>query len=488
MTTFIPGGTKWPCPNCKRLQLFQRPIPKEALPITIKCSLPECGFGISYSTLDADTPPCYAKYGPEAVLSGNWIVEIQEAKKPYWKQAEAEGKQISFRERADAIAGHLAGGHECIQSLKFDLEQLAEAMTIQFEGEWGALTSFQRFWHPTHTNQFIKQPFLALHTLAHNEFVRQRTRLVLHPKFFVPELGLFVPGTGGLLAQLITPYSQFSFPVERWMASILDLPEAFQLRVSGDKIIGKHLFSCWADIPGTVTDSDHEPDAPSIKIKNGLAARQWLATLGVPPWTNMPLERGVDFLPSGIDFFKYTATPAHRRAWTEFAEKGKLAYIVPTADQRVSGWEFAMTVGAYGLGQKLCLITDPQRKDLYTSLWKENTGPTTMSRAFHWKVIQDQQDLADTPWESFRYVFVDYTQDMPIEICRSLAEYRGRVIIITDDPLMDTLEANVQASHFYACVNALAVEQRIPAAEAEFNYDLLEHTLVSAILRDWGKS
>jgi hypothetical protein len=488
MTVFIPGGTKWPCPVCKRLQLFQRPIPQEALPVTVKCGFVDCQYKISFSTLDADTPPTYPKLGPDQRVQGNWTVEIQEQQRSYWKTAMAEGKQVSFHDRADAIAGHLAGGLECIQSLKYDLEQLSDAMAAQFEGEWGVLTSFQRCWNPHYCNQFIKQPFLALATLAQDEFVKQRTRLVLHPKFFVQELGFFVPATGGFLIQLITPYSQFSFPVERWMAAVLDLPEPLQLRVSGNKIVGKHLFSCWADIPGTVPDIDHHPDAPSLKISNGLLARRWLASAGVAPWNSMPLEQSVDFLPSGIDFFRNSAQSQHRRAWTTFAECGKLAYFVPSSEQRVSAWEFAITVGAYGIGQKLCLITDPFKKDLYANLWRETAGATTMSRHFHWKVVKDQQDLADTPWDSFKYILVDYTPDMPIEICRSLAEYNGRVILISDDPLLDTLESNVQASSFYACVNGIAVEQRLPAAEAEFNYDLVEHTLVSAILRDWRKS
>lgn len=97
MSIFIPGGTRWACPTCKRVQLFVRPIPQEALPVVIKCGFTDCTFAVSYSTLEIDNPPIYPKLGPERRVQGNWSVEIQEAQKSrYWDAAKAEGQQISF--------------------------------------------------------------------------------------------------------------------------------------------------------------------------------------------------------------------------------------------------------------------------------------------------------------------------------------------------------------------------------------------------------
>lgn len=499
MTTFIAAGTRWPCPNCKRLQAFQRGIAKEALPIILKCGFADCKFSQAFSTLDADTPPKFPKVDPVNITQGNWEIVYQEPEKPAWQEA-GTGGQVSFRKRANAISGHLAAAFECVESLRYDLNQLVDAMTCQLEGEWGIHTNFLRFWNPAKVNAFMKMPFLALKTLATNENVRLRTRLILHPQFFLPELGLPINGLGGMLIQLITPYTQFTFPLERWFSSLCEVPEQLQLRCyygenGSSKIVGRDLHLCWKDIPGCYTDSDHLEDAPSIRIAAGnREARCWLATMGVPPWPKQELTRE-DFLASGLDYFETTSpTPKQRRAFATFRNCGRLGYFVSGPDARMAAWEFCMSVGTFGIGQKLCIIGDPRLQKTYSGLAREATGPTTMSRYFHWKVVRDLEDILQgdmgssmIPWQSFKYIFVDYTPDTPLELLQYLQLYTGRLVIVHHDPLMDTLESNIEASHFHACLNGVHYDDYVPGSQDSFDYELAEHSVVTAILRSWKK-
>lgn len=481
MTTFIQSGTRFPCPQCQRLQAFRREIPVNALPLTITCAFEDCGYKHSYSTLDAEHPPIFGKTDPAQRIDGIWQIEMQEAAqdKKYWEQ---ELKGLSFQARIEAVAGHVAGCLQLVHSLRFDLNELADAVASQFEGEWSMMTSFIRMWHPKRVNHFVKNPFFPLETNAPDEFIKQRSKLLLHPNFFVPEVGWYLTEDHGMFAQIITSYTYFMLPPEEWIAAQCKLPYAARLTVAEDKIVGRDLFGCWRDIPGTTPAVDHLEDAPSIRITNSIEARRWLARLGVPPWSKMPATIDA-ILPVGRQYFEGVGvSDCHRRAWKTFTEHGRMAYF--TAN-RQAAWEFAMTTGMFTNGNKLCILRDSRQREDYARFKTEGMDSTTMSRRFHWKEVCREKDVELTPWSAYNLVIVDYDSSMPLKLLETLHDFHGRLILIHTDPVMDTLEMNLEASLFFSCLNSWHVDERLPGIQAAFDYDLAEHSITTALLANW---
>jgi hypothetical protein len=447
----------------------------------LRCSLPDCGHKISFEVGDGDNPPIFPKVDPQYKLHGNWIIELQGQVKSYWKTA---GPQISFRERSDAIAGHLAGGLQLIESLRYDLDSLSDAMTRQFSGEWEMLTSFLRLWNPAKIQHFIKQPFLSVPVPSQDEFVKQRSRLLLHPNFFIPDVGCHLNNVGGFYWQLISPYTSFSFPVESWLAAICGIPDSLDIRVVGYKLIGKDLIHCWKDVPGSRTEDEHLVDAPAIRISDSKLARPWLARLGIRPWGDNPLsrEKKDECYPSCWTYFDSTVpTVSQRLAWEKFEQRGRLAYF---AQDRLIAWELAVLLAGFLFGEKLALITNPNHQETYRQLVRESRDTTHHNKTLHWKVVQHPDDLTEIPWSSFKFVILDYYADMDPAVLEALYNYTGRLLIIHNDPLLDLAGSNMDAALLHGLVNCVHYQEH-GKADTPFSYKQAESSLVVALLEQW---
>lgn len=476
MSDFISAGAKFVCPACNRLQLFERSVPEEALPIAIRCSTPECGYQLTYAK--DETKPVFPKIDPMNRVHGNWVVEIQQSKeKDYWKPI---GGQYSFRERCNMIATHLAGGLQIIETLHSELRRLADMMTQQFQTEWGMHVGFLRMWNPGRVENWVKQPFVAFPINCEDKFLNDRTRLFIHPNFFVPRLGFPLKSYGGFNAQLITPYLLIEFPLETWMRNLLNILPIPDLRVVGDRLVGRDLIHCWRDIPGTVPDIDHNDDAPLLKIIDSLKARTWLARLGVCPWRIGQLTEEHAFKALSTYFQSDTPKKFQVDTFHQFKEHGRLALF---CEQPSDAWELALTIGSFMYGQKLVLVSSLEYKDNYTALVRESNY-VKANTSFHWKSVKDG-DIDDLPWEQISYVVIGYDDEFPPEVLEKLYRYNGRLIVISQNPLMDMLDTNWEAARFYGLVAKSIWHPDLPALNAPFDYTKGQDSLVSAILANW---
>jgi hypothetical protein len=476
MTDFISAGSKLACPACHHLQLFERSIPEDSLPIFIRCS--HCDWRLSFAK--GDTKPVFAKVDPINRVHGNWTVEMQQAAgKDYWKESTSSE---SFRDGCNGIASHLAGGLQLIERLRGQLRQLADNMTEQFQGEWGMHSAFLRYWNPTRVESWIKQPFCAFPVKCEDKWLTARTRLFIQPSFFTPIVGFPLRSYGGFYAQLITPYLLIEFPLETWLRNILDVTATPELKVVADRIVGRDLFHCWRDIPGTVPAEDHHDDAPILKISNSLQARTWLARLSVSPWLIGKLTEDHAFKQLWTYFESQTTNrKLYGEVFKQFVEYGRMALFF--ADIK-NAWEVSLTIGSFMYGQKLVLIPSPERKDQYQALHRE-AAFVKANTSFHWKVVNQSDSLDDVLWDTVGYVIVDYSEDFPPEALEKLYNYNGRLIIISQNPVMDTLTSNWEASRFYGLVAKSIWHPEIAGIESPFSYEKGQDGLVQSILSDW---
>jgi hypothetical protein len=489
---FINAGSRLQCSQCSRLQLFQRNIPEEALPFIIRCSFKDCNYSFSFNK--GDIKPIFSKVDPVNRVQGNWVVEMQSEKTPdYWKPS---GTASSFREKCNAIATFLASGLQTIEALKQDLKQLTNCMTEQFSAEWGTHAAFLKSWHPGRVDNWIKQPFLAFPIPCHDKVIASRSRLFIHPNFFAPQVGFVLPGYGGFNAQLITPYLLINFPLESWLRNLMEIKPTPDLRVVGDRIVGRELFFCWNDIPGTVPDAEHREDAPLLRIKDQLVARTWLAKQTVSPWGVGTLTEDHAFKALWTHFEGDTARAWQYRAFRDFQEHGRIALF---CEKYADAWEIALTIAAYIFGEKLVLLSSLERKANYTGLLREATN-VKANTSVHWKQVTQPSDLADIEWEQLGLLIIDYDANFPVECLQQLYGYPGRLIIINRDyPIMDFTEENWEASLFFGLVAKTIWHPTLPAVHYEYDYDQdssqdytaeknSQENLVRTLLAQWRKT
>ena len=479
---YINGGSKLQCPNCNRLQAFERDILETSLPITVRCSFRDCKYVQSYSTEEKERPPVFPKYDPIHRVHGNWVIEMQSAK-DYWKPVDG---QVSFKDRCNSIAGNVAMALQTIATLRSDLDQLEEKMQEQILAEWGMLSSLVRIWNPASVQEFIRSPFLSIPVAAQDELVTARTRLLLHPNFFPVEIGIPVKTHGGINAQLLTPFVYASFPVEVWMHALMETKAPPRLRVTGDKIIGRDLFYAWAGIPGTVTDDDHLPEAPSIRIQDQVEARAWLIKNAIRPWGVPPLTEETAYK-AGWRYFESqenSILPHHRKAWKRFVEYGRLALFF---ESNWEAWEFAASASSYIMGKKLCITSSPEKQAATLESSKEARRVSSGSSlsGFQWNVADKPEAFADLPYDAFKLVIVDY-QNMPIECLESLYGYKGRLILIGYDPIMDSLDDTYEASLFYGLVADTIIHPGVSCTRRDGGFPV--ENLVAGLLAAWAET
>lgn len=486
-TDFIQSGQRLFCPNCKRVQLFSRAVPIAALPIVIRCGFGDCQYTIAYST--EDSPPIFPKLDAKNIVKGNWLVEMQQGnEKDYWKSTTPG--QISFQDRCKAIATHTAGALQNVQSLRADLDHLATALTDQFAAEHSLTNSFIKYWNPSKAMNFIKQPFCCLPIICQDKFIGSRTRLFFSPDFYSPIVGFPLQGFGGYSAQLITPYTLINFPMESHLQNFMDVMPSPDIRVVDDRVVGRDLFRCWRDIPGVVPDREHHEDAPLMRIQQSQKARTWLARLGIAPWNVGQLTEQHAF-PALWTYYSGSASDgvkaSEARVFKQFVEHGRVALFYANP---LDAWSVASTIGSYVHGSKLALMPPSEDRSLYQHV-QASARETRSTKPFHWKEIKRVEDMPDQQTlQGVEFMIVHYDRSFPTEALEKLYNYNGRLIIISQDPVMDTLTENWEASLLFGLVAKTIWQPNLPAAEATFNYesDIVMQSPVGLILRQWVDS
>jgi hypothetical protein len=345
----------------------------------------------------------------------------------------------SFREQSESIAEDIISGLRKVEKLKLSLDAISRKFVEQFQESF-SIANNTADWDWSYVLPFIKQPFLALPMHCDDADQRYYTRLVMAPFFYRGLVGFPVHTIGGFHAQIVNSYSRLFFPLERWMAQVLEAPANLQLEVVGNRIIGPSLLHCWKDIPGTVTDDFHKPDEPSIVIREQAEARGWLVKHAVPGWQAVPIP---DSLIAGGALRLLEQEERFRQPWKRFAASSRM---VAACDAKNFGRAFAAAASIVVKGATLVICPDDAAMQEWNEALRINQFAGAAPFAIH-------------TWEDFRHVdsinvvptlIVEWGPDMPDEFLAQLHLYTGKMIVLIGDPLVDAMDDNVLAPLLYA--------------------------------------
>lgn len=362
------------------------------------------------------------------------------------QDAGGEPVQQSFMQRTEKLADNLATGLQMIEDMKYSLDELARSMVIEFEETWSQHDLIRK-WDMGFLNEFVERPFMQFPVETDDPAIKDYCCYIIAPKFFEPRFGIPLPCTGGFRLELMTPYTRFSgFNVSQWLADYLELPSPLELEVYGNKIIGKSLHKCWASIPGVEVDEDHTDDHPSVRIKDQILARQWLARNGVTPWQPKLLSTGKNFAKGGL-LREGKATPWQRRHWRRIRRNGRVLlswYKIENA--------LAMSLKASTMihGFKL-FISDEDGIEL----WKK-AGIDNRDKGCMWHTYE-QVDPGS--FDQVPIIFLYYSQgNIPMDYIEQLYHYKGSLLIVTDDPVSDVLCENDEAATLSSLVADIIID------------------------------
>jgi len=429
-----------PCGNCSKDQWVCVAY-DELLPVRLVCT--GCGdSSVVIASMD-DVPPL-PKGKPYYEGCPTWIV--QSAKPEAMEEIKPDAMK-SFREQADGISAIIQNGADAIDELQESLHILSEKFVADFSAAHEVSRCMQRI-NPDVMTDFIAAPFFSIPAQAFNEITSERSFYVLAPIFYDKIMGAPVRTSGGFRMQLVTPYTMMTFPLETFILDSLGYPGPLDLRVMGNKIIGPDLHGTWESIPGVELDDDHTDFMPSVRIRDGLKARGWLARSGVFPWQERNM--GIDDMYAGSDAIN--ALEGHRQyaeAWSDFKRYGRIHLCWDNYRDII---DFCNHVFACVVGQKIVMLGD----HVSIAKWKADAmvGMTKLKNVMY-NTYDDFQSLSGL--EDIPTIVVDHRNGVPSSFIRSLISYRGNVILIGDDPVMDTLYDDERANLLYTIGGGMSV-------------------------------
>lgn len=447
------------CSNCKTVGAVGANIyPAEGEDIGLSCG--SCGkvMIIKYGTpLPKVTPPSKLVYFRQVALAGSDSVPVEERNERVQTEAalgDAGGPQVqsSIHRMAERLAVTLLTGLKQVEEIKLHLDELAKAMGFQFEEGWQLGEMIKR-WDGGYLNAFVQQPIIKFPVESQNK-IKDYCQYVLYPRFFQGEFGLPLSSDGQFNLELMTPYTRFSgYPISEWMATFLGVPAPLRLEVLGEKIIGADIASYWRDIEGVEEDEDHTPGHASIRIRIPSLARPWLARHGVQPWQSKKSD--VSSYAAGM---VEKLAPDHRRVFDLLAEHGR---ILLNWYNGASAIEAALAAAEPFHGQKLFLSYDSATCEP----WRKAVNRRDSFGGFMWHTYSEDDAMyfdLKRHRDMASMIIFDATRDpdfnmrsLTQEACEALEHlflYSGKLIIIFNDPIGDTLYSNEDACFLHSLV------------------------------------
>lgn len=467
--------TRKQCTQCEAVLAFTKTLYSTDLPVRIVC--PFCHWTYELRTAEDRVYLQFPKIDMLKITKGPWYVEkiekIEQVQEPdslvSTGKSEAtpgelidqlakfsqQDRDLSFRQRADELSALVLASFHVSESLIRDLKRFEETFREDMHLRYEQTHSFRKGWSPAHLEDFLNHPFWVTH-LDVTEAMAPQSRLFLCPQFYRRLFGVPLENTllSGFYFQVVLPYFLMGRTLDGWCEQVLQIQPP-RLRVRGTKIEGVDLEVFYAKIPGVVTDEDHTEWTPSIRMERSQHqhARMWLAEHGIAAWEkketpeNQLLSYPMRILPEekGTDYALLQE---------EFLERGRIAFLCEDHDVQIARVKSLAT--CY---RSIVLVVVPNLDA--RSTWRgtdiAEEDIWTQRFAFHaWNEFQSLQG-----WEEFSFVVVDLTESaygtrepIPNSFLSFLYQYRGRLLLLLDDALLDALEENERARHVYGLVHS----------------------------------
>lgn len=460
----IPPNTRKQCTKCDAVLVFPKTVYSGMLPVRIAC--PYCQWEYRLDSQEDRVYLQFPKVDPALPSRGPWWTEAlpkepkQDAAKVSTGKSASKSliddlqslpesmRQRSFRERADELAALTLSGFQVAESLRNDLAQFQEQFQQDMELRYEASHAFRVGWDPEYLEEFLDLPFLAMPMPTMNPVLDERSCLLLCPKFYRRLLGIPVTFRGGFYFQLILPYFVMGNPLDAWTQSLLQFP-VLDLQVQGTRLRGYHLETLYKDIPGTVTDEEHTEQDPSLRMERTRhqETRMWLAERGVAPWSPLPT---VD---QALYPFLVRELPGqHGEGYglfqKDFLATGRLAYLCE--DHHVAVSSIKLLASCYK-APTLVILGSMLDRERWVDQEQAEEDAWNNRIAYHsWENFG-----SFLGWDEMAFIVLDLTGEtlIPREFLDSLYAYRGRLLVLLDDAVQDTLEGNDRAGRIYGLVH-----------------------------------
>ncbi len=449
-TIFISQGKRIPCPHCNLLGILTENVYHEDLPGSLICSNCKGIYPVQEGTK-------FPKFDEKSKPGGNWTLASRQGtptsdkipkKDDFQEQLREMGKEFensSMKARADAMAACVLQLFRIRTSVQRDLLRMGDGVkddfttTIELAHLYSSL-DWNRLQH------FLRAPVCALPVSLGKDETEDYYRLIILPQYIQRRVGIPLCSYGGFYVQLMTPYTYHCFPRWNWMMKSTNQRVAPKINVFGDMIRGQDLLYLRDPIPGTYLAEASIPSDRVLMIEDQELARKWLSAHACKPWGRVPKQHGVAHgnVNSMLTDRKDWASP-----WRRFCEQGRLACFWPSHRVMV---EFARRAALSINGVTLVIAGHERTKEFWRLPVADRMAHTKQIRVYETFELDFPKCL-----ETAAVVVIDAWDGFPMEIAKHLWNYRGRLIILAQDPLLDILDDHEVAREVYGLTNAISI-------------------------------
>lgn len=372
---------------------------------------------------------------------------------------------ISFQNRARQISAHLINGMKLISNLRADIDNFEHAMYAHMSEEKRIAAAFGR-WDGQALKAFTINPISVVQVGCDDDLMQKYTRLIVSPAFYQPRCGFMLsdPGIGGLIVELMNPYSRLNFPITDALAEQIGVPPNLDLIVTGSKIHGSTLPHCYKDIPGTIEDGDHTKEHPSISVhpspEYGYLARQWLAQHAVVPWSKRYLRD--DMIRFNEPLGEVMKDEGAKHIWKRFKSSGRTAVF---SSNIIDARRMVAKVIAAIKGLKLIIYGNEDERATWGTLYPQNAA-----RDIAYMGPEDHFTL--NAIKEVYTIVVDNVHQVEVERLIQLYGYTGYLIVICSDPLLDFATDNDNAAIVHSLVNCSCFDLEVKKPRSKWGSPL----------------
>lgn len=439
------------CPRCQRAQYMPLEITEGMLPVFLFCA--RCGD----NTIELKTIPILPKVEqPRSSEAGFWKVngiekfsEDDVVSQMTMAPVEQANQIRTFSDRVHEIEATLVAGMQQINVLNQEIDTFEQSFFEHVTSQVDKFNSFGR-WDAGLLAEFIHFPFGNLHIQCDNHLASKYCRLLFSPRFFNPYAGFQLQSSGGFQIELINQYSRMNFVINKSLCDYLEIPHNLDLQVIGSpqstKIVGSSLPHCWKDIPGTITDHDHTSDNPSVRIcvevEQNQEAKIWLARHGIIPWPKNHIQPEVIRTNEHLAYIR--EHEVWNKVWQKFVGNGRLGNF---SQDMMGIREFAVYAGLCIKGVKTVVLSRTEDE----AIWRTLVGlPGREYARQEFIYITPDQPVRMEDVKDSRMVIVDHLYDVNQDWMLKLFDYRGHLLLLSSDPLMDCFTDNETAALVHA--------------------------------------
>jgi hypothetical protein len=408
-----------------------------SIPFALQC------VSCSHTELFDDESRKFPKFPPQNGLHYFRVISVT-------KEKDENGETVvsstinapgNYYEKAKKLGELTVEMYAKLSEMETDLNAFRESIADAFMNAFDKSSVFQ-YWNSMGLTEFIRNPYIAIPVRCEDSLAASYSRWIIAPKFFEEKIGVPVEASGGFRLYIINQYTRMSKHLDAFQCKLFgDIPESLDLKVYGRKLIGSSLPMCWRDIPGLREDSDSTSECVSVYMDNPCLSRQWLARHGVNPWEDKPVK-DEDMLTIKLDEL-IAKNPQFKEAWDLFIAHGRVGVFWNDA---LEARRFCYLAAFMLKGVVPVFVESNAYKMLWSGLYAE-VGTKNTSSSVRNKLIFTRNGEA-VVWEhvlSCQTIIVDAYGELDSDIVDKLFYFKGRIIIIGNDYILDANNRNVIA-------------------------------------------